>query len=206
MRNGSKATSMSYLRDWRPTSRALHVYRMANNSFRIQNLIFLFFGGLILFLVYLLLRSIISSPSKAECRYYAYNRTYPISAPIKTSKGGVIYKIAIVSDLDHSSKLPDKKDTWHSIMKTGRIYWDRKTKFMSVIWQDTVALTSSLSMKGRGMELSELVTFDGRLLSFDDRTGTIYLIEDNQVYPWIIMMDGNGKHTKGMTSNKFVNT
>lgn len=47
------------------------------------------------------------------------------------------------------------------------------------------------------MELSELVTFDGRLLSFDDRTGMIYFIEGDQVYPWVILMDGNGKSHKG---------
>ncbi|CAL7940855.1 unnamed protein product [Xylocopa violacea] len=58
-------------------------------------------------------------------------------------------------------------------------------------------LTSSLTMKGRGMELSELVTFDGHLLTFDDRTGVIYIIEGEEVYPWVILMDGNGKNTKG---------
>ncbi|KAG6798050.1 soluble calcium-activated nucleotidase 1 [Apis mellifera caucasica] len=58
-------------------------------------------------------------------------------------------------------------------------------------------LTSSLTMKGRGMELSELVIFDGHLLSFDDRTGVIYFIEGEEVYPWVILMDGNGKSSKG---------
>lgn len=84
-------------------------------------------------------------------------------------------------------------------MKTGSLYWNPTTNFLSVIWDDrTVILSSSLSMKGRGMELSELVTFDGRLLSFDDRTGMIYFIEADQVYPWVILMDGNGKNIKGI--------
>ncbi|XP_017887430.1 soluble calcium-activated nucleotidase 1 isoform X4 [Ceratina calcarata] len=61
-------------------------------------------------------------------------------------------------------------------------------------------LTSSLTMKGRGMELSELVTFDGHLLSFDDRTGVVYIIEGEEAYPWVILMDGNGKNTKGFKS------
>lgn len=111
------------------------------------------------------------------------------------------YRIAIVSDLDHDSKLADKKDTWHSLMKTGSFYWNPTNNFLSVIWDDrTVTLSSSLSMKGRGMELSELVTFDGRLLSFDDRTGMIYFIESDQAYPWVILMDGNGKNNKGFKS------
>lgn len=54
------------------------------------------------------------------------------------------------------------------------------------------------------MELSELVTFDSRLLSFDDRTGMIYFIEGDQVYPWVILMDGNGKSHKGRLLSKLL--
>lgn len=35
------------------------------------------------------------------------------------------------------------------------------------------------------MELSDLVVFDGNLLSVDDRTGIIYRIEKNMAYPWV---------------------
>jgi len=108
-----------------------------------------------------------------------------------------------VTDLDHDSKLADKKDTWHSLMKSGSLYWNPNNNFLSVIWDDrTIMLFSSLGMKGRGMELSELVTFDGRLLSFDDRTGMIYFVEADQVYPWVILMDGNGKSHKGRLSSE----
>ncbi|KAM0728785.1 Soluble calcium-activated nucleotidase 1 [Formica fusca] len=206
MRNGSKET-MSYLRDWRQALRAPHVYRVANSTFRIQSqflaLILLILSVPVFLLAYPLLRSVVCSPPNqilTQCRYYKYNRTYPTSMPIRTSKG-MTYRIAIVSDLDHDSKLADKRDTWHSLMKTGSLYWNPTTNFLSVIWDDrTVILSSSLSMKGRGMELSELVTFDGRLLSFDDRTGMIYFIEGDQVYPWVILMDGNGKNIKGFKS------
>ncbi|XP_057342192.1 apyrase isoform X3 [Microplitis mediator] len=54
-------------------------------------------------------------------------------------------------------------------------------------------------MNNRGMELSELVTFNGRLLSFDDRTGIVYSVED-EAYPWVILMDGNGRSSKGFKS------
>jgi soluble calcium-activated nucleotidase 1 len=51
-------------------------------------------------------------------------------------------------------------------------------------------------ISGRGMELSELVVFNGKLLSFDDRTGFIYEItNDNQAIPWILLTDGDGKST-----------
>lgn len=47
------------------------------------------------------------------------------------------------------------------------------------------------------MELSELVVFNGRLFTVDDRTGIVYEIIDNKVVPWVILSDGNGKETKG---------
>ena len=47
------------------------------------------------------------------------------------------------------------------------------------------------------MELSELVVFDGRLFTVDDRTGIVYEIINNKVVPWVILSDGNGKEPKG---------
>lgn len=64
------------------------------------------------------------------------------------------------------------------------ISWERKS----------IELTSSLSFNGRGMELSELVVFNGSLLSCDDRTGIIYeiLLSSNDVVPRYIISDGDG--------------
>lgn len=51
------------------------------------------------------------------------------------------------------------------------------------------------------MELSELVVFNGKILSFDDRTGFIYEIRDDKVLPWIFLADGDGHSTaKGFKS------
>lgn len=50
------------------------------------------------------------------------------------------------------------------------------------------------------MELSELVIFNGRLLTFDDRTGFIYEILNEKIIPWIFLGDGNGKTSKGFKS------
>lgn len=87
-------------------------------------------------------------------------------------------------------------------------------------------LRSSLSFSKRGMELSELIVFNGKLYSCDDRTGVIYQIvpqdgrPDNsstsqeqtkpnnkslevptnskmfKVLPWVILMDGDGEKEK----------
>jgi soluble calcium-activated nucleotidase 1 len=50
------------------------------------------------------------------------------------------------------------------------------------------------------MELSELVWFNGKLLSPDDRTGVVFSIEDGLAIPEYILMDGNGRTTKGFKS------
>ncbi|KAL3272443.1 hypothetical protein HHI36_013923 [Cryptolaemus montrouzieri] len=47
------------------------------------------------------------------------------------------------------------------------------------------------------MELSELVVYDGKLLTFDDRTGLVFEITGNTVIPWVLLMDGDGKNSKG---------
>ena len=48
------------------------------------------------------------------------------------------------------------------------------------------------------MELSELVIFNGRVYSVDDRTGIVYeIINQEKAVPWIILSDGNGKEIKG---------
>jgi soluble calcium-activated nucleotidase 1 len=51
------------------------------------------------------------------------------------------------------------------------------------------------------MELSEIVTFNGRLLTFDDRTGIVFEIINNKlVSPWVILSDANPITGKGFKS------
>lgn len=50
------------------------------------------------------------------------------------------------------------------------------------------------------MELSELVTFNGRLLTFDDRTGIVFEISNDTVSPWVILTDGENISSKGFKS------
>lgn len=50
------------------------------------------------------------------------------------------------------------------------------------------------------MELSELVTFNGRLLTFDDRTGIVFEIINDKVAPWVIVTDGESISPKGFKS------
>lgn len=73
---------------------------------------------------------------------------------------------------------------------------------VAVEWDsDKVVLESHLSEKGRGMELSELVAFNGKLYTVDDRTGVVYHIDGDKVVPWVILPDGDGSVAKGQCVN-----
>ena len=60
--------------------------------------------------------------------------------------------------------------TWSSYLKTGTLLVHRDGT-VSFKMEDTLELTSHLSEKGRGAELSELIVFNGRLYTVDDRSG-----------------------------------
>ena len=60
-----------------------------------------------------------------------------------------------------------------------------------------VSLKSGYSLSGRGMELSDLIVFDGNILTVDDRTGIVFKIVGKDIVPWNILSDGDGLSTKG---------
>lgn len=126
----------------------------------------------------------------------AYNYTYPLSPPHRT-KEGVRYRIGVIADLDTASR-SSKAQTWFSFMKRGFLTLSDSGDRLQVEWDtDMLTLESHLSEKGRGMELSELVVFNGHLYSVDDRTGVVYRIEGSRAVPWVILPDGDGSVSKG---------
>lgn len=125
-----------------------------------------------------------------------YNSIYPLTDMQKVWEGER-YKIAIIADLDEErSKVLGKKFTWRSYLKEG-YFTKLKDGGYKVEWGRQITLTSSLNEKGRGLELSELCVFNGKLYTADDRTGVIYEIIDEEVVPWVILMDGDGSKKKG---------
>ncbi|XP_073350358.1 soluble calcium-activated nucleotidase 1 isoform X1 [Pagrus major] len=125
-----------------------------------------------------------------------YNDTYPLSPPEHTALG-TRYRIGVIADLDTNSR-SDKKLTWFSYMRRGYLLVSQSGDKVAVEWDaDRVVLESHLSEKGRGMELSELVVFNGKLYSVDDRTGIVYHIDGDKAVPWVILTDGNGNVAKG---------
>lgn len=130
---------------------------------------------------------------QAESRY---NDTYPLSPPERTPQG-TRYRIAVIADLDTQSK-SEKPMTWLSYMRRGYLLVSQSGDKVAVEWDaDKVVLESHLSEKGRGMELSELVVFNGKLYSVDDRTGVVYHIDGEKAVPWVILPDGDGSVAKG---------
>ncbi|XP_057651713.1 soluble calcium-activated nucleotidase 1 [Diorhabda carinulata] len=194
---------MSPTRDWRKALKSQPTYRIGNKTICCQT----FFvysvgitGMILLFCLYT------SSTTRSTSNYYIrsnYNYTYPITRPIKTSTMH-IFKIGVIADLDQNSRSDKEKNTWYSYLKTGYLSYNLQTHRIIINWdqKEPIVLTTSYALNGRGLELSELLTFDGRLLTFDDRTGIVFeLINNNKnIIPWLILMDGNGKSLKGFKS------
>jgi len=99
------------------------------------------------------------------------------------------------------------KDKWRSFLKRGFLYYDADKGSVDLEWEsgEPTEVSYSLAAGGRGMELSELVTFDGHLLTVDDRTGVIYRLspDKGQVVPWLILADGDGQQAKGFKGEWF---
>lgn len=192
--------------EWMQAVRTPTPYRVGNASFHIKPRMVAYIGVMVtavLILLIYFIPSVKSRPINLNCLGNNWQEnvetpeyTYPYTRPIKTS-WGTQYHIAIVTDLDTDSKSKDKKNTWMSYMKYGNLTISDNYSRVVISFDKTVILDSKLSEGGRGMELSELIAFNGRLYTVDDRTGIVYEVIDNQVIPWVVLSDGNGREPKG---------
>ena len=81
-----------------------------------------------------------------------------------------------IESVVYNFQFPPDSFTWSSYLKTGGLVVHRDGSLSFKI-DNTVELTSYLSEKGRGAELSELIVFNGRLYTVDDRSGISEYIE-----------------------------
>jgi hypothetical protein len=114
------------------------------------------------------------------------------------------YTLAIITDEDHASKveLDNGQTAWTSKLRYDRLfrYQDSITGKISYKLEMVPAeqggehqLISLIAEAGRGAEFSELVKFGPRLMTFDDRTGLVCEIRNqNQRVPRHILMAGSG--------------
>lgn len=166
------------LRDWRKALRAPTTYRVGN-AVRVQPqfiLIIVILGVILLILFYYnwLTKQSSVGNHKWTISVRTYNSTYPLTKP-EEAFDVITFRIGIVTDLDTKSKSEVKPHTWNSYFKRGSFKYNPSTQYAHVLWDEgpPTLLTSTYSQKGRGMELSELIVYDGRLLTFDDRSGMV---------------------------------
>lgn len=200
--------SSTMIRDWRKQLRAPPTYRIGNRTIRIHYhiaLLCICFGSLI-FIFFIFKPQSQSSYSNKRIgsikSSLEYNYTYPLTAAI-ISNGMHTYRIGLIADMDTASKDPKKPNMWRSYLKKGFLSYSPSKNSVVVTFNDDDKMTEisgGYSLKGRGMELSELVTFNGRILTFDDRTGLVYQLLDDKFIPWILLMDGGGQTGKGFKS------
>lgn len=188
--------------DWMRKVRAPTAYRVGSsvhlNTTRLAK------AGIIMLLVLTALVLLLPATdydhkcSKRMLLHPKYNNTYPLSHPTTTSEG-IRFRIAVITDLDTNSKLTDQKNTWISYFQKGYLTYNAAKTTVSVEWDDNViTLKSTISSKDRGMELSELIVFNGKLYTCDDRTGIVSEITlDNKILPWAMLNDGDGNVEKG---------
>ena len=195
------------------------VYRMGNLTIRLDKGKALFAGIAllscsILFILYILLPGNSGSYKvnprfpHAQDIYFSpelpYNTTYPLTKPMKLDGGWIKYRIGVIADMDLKSKSLEEEGSWISYLKTGAILYNPDFREIKVEWEEPpmgmTLIKSSWSYGNRGMELSELLVFNGRLYGVDDRTGVVYEIDGSLAIPWVILADGNGRHTKGTNS------
>lgn len=137
----------------------------------------------------------------SDCRLLQQyiNNKYPLIDPVLLSDGSVKFRIAIISDLDGSSVSTNESNTWYSYFKQGYLTYNAQNKNVSVEWDslEGTQLKSDMSKNGRGLELSELVTFNGQLITLDDKTGLVYIFDNSVLIPWVIIGEGDGRQKNG---------
>jgi soluble calcium-activated nucleotidase 1 len=115
------------------------------------------------------------------------------------------FRFAAVTDLDQLSLVKEeRKPTYRSVLLPGIITRDPSANKYTLEMEATRTLITKHNEAGRGAEFSELTVFDGRLLTFDDRTGDVFEIlntkngMDSFVAPRYVITEGEGDTDKGM--------
>ncbi|EYC15020.1 hypothetical protein Y032_0038g3586 [Ancylostoma ceylanicum] len=108
------------------------------------------------------------------------------------------YQLLAITDMDKSTHAEQWK--WRAVTRRGELTINLNRTKVEVKWKKELDqnITSGFNYKGRGMELSDISEYDGRLLSPDDKTGMLYELRGNEAVPWIFLNSGPGNTTSGM--------
>ena len=187
-----RSPSDNNMKDWRAAVSAPLTYRIGSSTLHFRLHLVMLSCVISVAVLVLLCLTLTGSPTR---RTESVPGQLSLSQCPNTSRArpeGGRYRLAVVADPDTDSKVGDG---WQSFLLRGEIVI--RGEKVEVTWGEEEVLTSNLGAGGRGMELSELQMFAGRLLTLDDRTGVVYTIEGNKVVPWVILSDGPGNVSKG---------
>uniref|UniRef100_A0A7E4V2W3 Soluble calcium-activated nucleotidase 1 n=1 Tax=Panagrellus redivivus TaxID=6233 RepID=A0A7E4V2W3_PANRE len=132
----------------------------------------------------------VGSQTKVEVknvRPYNTSKLYTIT----TRDNHLIVPVVAITDQDADSVV--NGSVWYSTYLQGYVQYSQQLSQYSMQWQQSKNFTGSLAFANRGMELSELHSFDGNLITVDDKTGVVYKIRGNDLIPWLIESDGDGE-------------
>ncbi|XP_005098146.1 soluble calcium-activated nucleotidase 1 [Aplysia californica] len=190
----------STVHEWTKAIRRPTSYRVGNARFHLKPKVVLYAVLLSVSVLVLLFMFMPKTTPIVKCdaeqQLSNYDPTYPLTNPQRIA-GSIVYTIGLITDLDTNSKSKEKKSTWLSYYRKGNLTLSESRTYVNVKLGSPKVLFSNIASGDRGMELSELVVFNGKLYTVDDRTGIVYEVSGQQVIPWVILADGNGKANKG---------
>eukprot|EP01029_Cantina_marsupialis_P001877 TRINITY_DN116_c2_g1_i1.p1 TRINITY_DN116_c2_g1~~TRINITY_DN116_c2_g1_i1.p1 ORF type:complete len:377 (+),score=104.21 TRINITY_DN116_c2_g1_i1:93-1223(+) len=105
-------------------------------------------------------------------------------------------RFAMVADKDHAAKSKDE-NKWNSVLKIGHLHFNEELTEFKVDFIDELPLSTSFSDGKRGLELSELVMYNNKLYTMDDRTGIVFELSNGQLIPRNFITEGNGESSVG---------
>ncbi|GAB0100400.1 hypothetical protein DMENIID0001_164340 [Sergentomyia squamirostris] len=120
-----------------------------------------------------------------------------VGATLSAPTDKKFYNFGIIADLDQDAIIKSESGTYASILKFGQLQYV-KGKYEFYVNALGSSITTNYAYRGRGAELSELVKFNNKYYTIDDKTGIVFEL-DNYGYliPWAILSNGNGKQEDG---------
>ena len=152
--------------------------------------------------------------SSATSRFGGASSPGAFLPPVVGPSSNGVYHLAAIADLDQKSSVrPPSSDAvvdssppvdFYSVLRPGELRRVAGGRY-ALTWSDGRVVTSRHNEAGRGMELSELLLFDDRLLTFDDRTGIVFELlkakdkgKAPDAVPRFVITEGQGDTDKGM--------
>nr|ABA12135.1 35 kDa putative salivary apyrase SP03 [Phlebotomus argentipes] len=104
---------------------------------------------------------------------------------------------AVIADLDKDS-IKDAGKQFTSIVKYGELR-DNGENYDLTMKSQNLHYFTRFAYNGRGAELSELLNFNSKLFTVDDKTGIVFEVKyGGNLIPWVILANGNSNKQEGM--------